>query len=332
MRPAIALGDVVGEGQHRLVIAVVPPHRHLDADPAPLTGHKDRLGHHRRLVAVEILHELPHTAVVEQLRSLQLGAPVVLEDDLHARVQEGQLPQTRLQRLEDIVEVGKRAVRPVGLGRGKEADLGPFLAGRGIADNAQGLDRVAVLEARVVFLAVPPDAQLQPVRQCVHDRHAHAVETARDLVAVLVELPARMKLGHDDLGGRDAFGRVHVGRNAATVVPHRDRAVGMDPHADKVGVTGQRLVNAVVDDLIDHVMQARAIVRVANIHARSLSHGFQAFENLNGIGAVFCRFLRVVGHARQSFFLWSTYRLSGGQCHANGTRFGGAPLAPRSYS
>ena len=63
-----------------------------------------------------------------------------------------------------------------------------------------------------------------------------------------------MQLGHDDLGGADAFGGVLVNRDAAAVVAHAHAAVGMDLDRDDVGVTGQRLVDAVVHDLIDHVV------------------------------------------------------------------------------
>jgi hypothetical protein len=49
---------------------------------------------------------------------------------------------------------------------------------------------------------------------------------------------------------------------------------------------GEHLVDAVVHDLVDHVVQARAVVGVADIHARALAHGIQALENLDGIGAV----------------------------------------------
>ena len=52
-------------------------------------------------------------------------------------------------------------------------------------------------------------------------------------------------------------------------------------------MAGQRLVDGVVDHLVDHVVQARAVVGVADIHARPLADGIQALENLDGIGAVF---------------------------------------------
>jgi hypothetical protein len=50
-------------------------------------------------------------------------------------------------------------------------------------------------------------------------------------------------------------------------------------------MAGQRLVDGVVDHLVDHVVQARAVIGVADIHARALAHGVQALEHLDGIGA-----------------------------------------------
>jgi hypothetical protein len=161
--------------------------------------------------------------------------------------------------------------------------------------------RVAVLEAGVVLLAVAPDAQVEPVGERVHHRHAHAVQAARDLVAVLVELTPGMELGHDDLGGRDALLLVDVHRDAAAVVADRDGAVGVDADLHLGGVAGQHLVDAVVHDLVDHVVEARAVVGVADIHARALAHGIQALENLDGFGAVGGGRGGCVGHGEKPF-------------------------------
>ncbi len=275
-------------------------------------------------MAVEVLHELPYPTFVEKLGALQFRAAVVLEDDLHPGIQEGQFAQPCLERLEDVVEVGEGPVRVIGLGRGEEPHLGALLAGLGVAHDAQRLHRVAMLEAGEMLLAGPPDAELQPVAQRVDDRDADPVQATRNLVAVLVELPAGMKLGHDDLGCRDALLGMDIGRNPAPVVADRNRAVGVNAHPDEVGMPGQRLVDAVVDDLVDHVVQARAIIGIANIHARPLADGLQPFENLDGIRAVFGRLLRVVGHASLSLFLCAFYRPSGRDCHAEDTRFGGS--------
>jgi len=74
------------------------------------------------------------------------------------------------------------------------------------------------------------------------------------------------------------------------------------------GMAGQGFVNRVVDHFIDHMMQARAIIRVTNIHAGALAHGIKAFENFNRVspiignrfGALFIG-LFIVGHLRLHF-------------------------------
>ena len=64
------------------------------------------------------------------------------------------------------------------------------------------LDRIAAVVALLVDLAVAPDLELERLRQRVHDRHADAVQTAGDLVAVVVELAAGVQHGQHDFRGR----------------------------------------------------------------------------------------------------------------------------------
>ncbi len=118
VRAAVALRDVVGEAEHVLVVAVVPPHRHLDGDPVALRREHDRLRDQRRLGGVEIAHEGLEPALVVQLHLDRLGVAQVAQDDAHARVEEGELAQPVLQRLEVELDHGE------GLGRGQEGDLG----------------------------------------------------------------------------------------------------------------------------------------------------------------------------------------------------------------
>jgi hypothetical protein len=136
-----------------------------------------------------------------------------------------------------------------------------------------------------VHLAFAAHRQAQHLRERVDAADAHAVQAARDLVAVLVELAAGVQLGERDLGGR-ALGLVLVvhldtGGNAAAVVGDADGVVGVDGDDDVVAVAGQRLVDGVVDHLEHQVVQAGAVGRVADVHAGALAHGFQAFEDLD---------------------------------------------------
>ena len=284
MRAAVALRDVVGEDQHLLVVGVVPPQRHLDADAVLVAAQHDRRVEQRRLGAVDVAHELGEAAVVAHLLALLVGVALVLQDHAHARVEEGQLAQAMLQR--GVVELGDVVE---GLGARPERDLGAALVA-GIADHLERRLGDAVAEAHEVLLAVAPDLELQHGRERVDDGHADAVQAARDLVGVVVlavaELAAGVQLGHHHLGGGDALLGVDVGRDAAAVVAHGARAVGVERDDDLGGKAGQRLVDGVVDHLVDHVVQARAVVGVADVHAGPLADGVEALEDLDVLGAV----------------------------------------------
>ena len=143
-------------------------------------------------------------------------------------------------------------------------------------------------EADLVDLALALDDELQPDRKRVDHGDADAVQTAGHLVGVLVEFAAGMQLGHDDFGCRDAFPGVNVRRDAAAVVGHGDRSVGIEGDRHEICMTGQRLIDGVVDDFVDHVMKTGTIIGIADVHAWSLADGIQAFQDLDGVCAVFC--------------------------------------------
>ena len=116
------------------------------------------------------------------------------------------------------------------------------------------------------------------------------MEAAGNLVGIVVgrvlELTAGVKLGHDDLGRRDAFLGVDAGRDAAAIILDRDRSVGIELDQDAVAMTGQRLVDGIVRDLEHHVVEARAVVGIADIHAGAFAHRVEALEDLDLIGAI----------------------------------------------
>ncbi len=287
MGAAVALRDVVGEAQTRLVIGVGPFHRHFHGHAVPLARHHDRRIVQRALGAVEIGDEGLDAALVMQVDLDLFGVAAVDQLQIDPRIEEGQLAQAVFQRGEVEFGLGE------GGGRGEEGHLGAgaraLLGLRRRADHFEGLDGVAMGEAHVMFGAVAPDAQIQPFRQRVHHRDADAVQAARYLVGILVELTAGMQLGHDDLGRRDALFLVDVDRDAAAIVAHADRAVAIQLDLDLVAPAGQAFVDGVVDHLIDHVMQARPVIGVADIHAGTLAHGVQPAQHLDAVSAIIRR-------------------------------------------
>jgi hypothetical protein len=228
-----------------------------------------------------------------------LAGALVGQLDVDAVVQERQFADTLAQDL--VVEFDVREDFFVG----PEVHVGAALVG--FADDLDRRDfeavddfdlavlRHAAHEFHLVHFAVLANGHAQQLRQRVHARDAHAVQAAGHLVGVLVELAAGVQLGQGDLGRRALrlvlVVHLEAGRDAAAVVGDRDRIVGVDRDVDLGAVAGQRFVDRVVQHLEHQVVQAGAVRRVADVHARTLAHGFQAFEDLNRRGAVLFRLL-----------------------------------------
>ena len=95
------------------MIAVVPPHGDLDGDAVLFLDQVDRRSNERRLGAIEIAHELGEAALVVELDRDGLGMAQILEDDAYAGIEEGELAQAMLERLEIELDHGEGR-RPAG--------------------------------------------------------------------------------------------------------------------------------------------------------------------------------------------------------------------------
>ena len=119
------------------------------------------------------------------------------------------------------------------------------------------------------------------------------METARNLIGIIVrrvfKFPARVKLGHDHFGGRNAFFGVNAGGDAAPIIFDRNRSIRIERDNDPVTVASQCFINRIVRNLKHHVMQAAAIIGIADIHAGALADSVKAFKYLNRVCAIFIR-------------------------------------------
>ncbi len=215
-----------------------------------------------------------------QLVFHKIGVAAVGKLDAHTGIEEGEFAQATLQRIE--IEFDHRE----GFRRRQEADFRAGFTARITRHDKRCIGN-AMRKAHLVNLAGATDLQFQPNRQRVHNRHADAVQTTGNLVGILVELAAGVKLGHDDLGCRNAFFLMDIGRDAAAIVGHGAGPVRVESDGHKRGMSCQRFVDRIVHDLVDHMMQAGAVIRVADIHAGALANGIQTFQNTNGIRAIF---------------------------------------------
>ena len=282
MRSALGRVDVVRKAEDRLLVGAVPLHRDLGLTVLGLALEVDDLPVDRLLVLVQVRDEVPDAALVAELDALA-GAALVDQLDPQALGEESRLPHALGEGLE--VEVG----RVHDLEVGKKRDRRP---GRGVLRKRRPLlelaDRHAPLVGLRPHVPVPAHLEVEALGERVDDGDADAVQAARDLVAAAVaELAAGVEHGQDDLGRRALLLLVHVDRDAAAVVADRDAIVRMQNDLDGVAVAGERLVDGVVDDLVDEMVEP-ALTRRADVHTGSLANGLEAFED-GDVGGVVTR-------------------------------------------
>ena len=139
--------------------------------------------------------------------------------------------------------------------------------------------RLAALVLLAPDVAVAADLDEQQLGQRVDDRDADAVQAAGDLVAAAVaELAAGVQHGQHDLDGRALLLLHDADGDAAAVVDDRDRVVRVDRDVDARAVAGERLVDGVVDDLVDEVVQS-AHAGGPDVHAGSLANRLETLEH-----------------------------------------------------
>ena len=276
MRTAIALRDVVGVAEHRLLVGVVPLHRHFDADVAFLRGEPEHVGVDRRARTVEVTHERLESAFV--LEHVMLVVALIGDLDADAGIEEREFAQPLREDL--VVEHDVREDRR------RRTEAHPCAAFGGGAGVRERRDRIAEAILLRVELAVAVHGEVEHIGQRIDDRHADAMQTAGDLVGAVIELTAGMQHGHDDLGCRATFFGMDVDGNAATVVAHRDGFIGVNDDFDFGAVTGERFVDRVVDDFEHHVVEAGAVIGITDVHAGALANRIEPLQNLDFAGIV----------------------------------------------
>ncbi len=169
-------------------------------------------------------------------------------------------------------------------------DSTPVVRVPNLLHGVQGLTNGVLL---LVFLAIAVNVHVQMGRQSVHTGYTHTVQTARNLVGILVKLTPCVQDGHDHFEGRTVFLRVHGHGDAATVVLNGDRIAFVDGYFYGCGMAGKRFVNGVVHNFIDQVVQT-FLTHIADVHRGAFTNGFESFQDLDTIRAVLLGFTHVL--------------------------------------
>ena len=226
-------------------------------------------------------------------RPLASSPLLVGEHDVQSSSQERGLAHPLLERREVELE----RLEDVGIGQVRDGLRTRRGGRRTPLQIPLGLAALVLLRPRE---AVAADVDEQVLGEGVDDRHADAVQAAGDLVAAAVaELPAGVEHGQHDLDGGSLLLLHHRDRDPAAVVDDGYGVVRMDRDREFVAVAGERLVDRVVDDLVDEVVQPSRAGR-PDVHAGALAHRFEALEDGDVLCVVTGRVLGRSGRRRQS--------------------------------
>ncbi len=274
MRTAVALWNVVGKAVNVFLVAIIPLHRHFNTDAVRafrLWNIEMEYIVQCGFVGVDVFNKRTQTTFV--LENIFFAIALVFQNNTHARVQKTQFAQAFGKNVVTEMDIGKR------LWRRPELDF--RAAPVGVTYFAQRVLRHTVLIFLLVQFAVAADIHLQFGGQSVYNRYTHAVQTAGHLVGVVIELTASMQHGHDNFGGGYTLFFMDIHRDTAAVIRDGNRFIRVDGHSHFGTVTSQRLIDAVVDYLEHHMVQAAAVIGVADVHTRTLAYRIQAFEHLD---------------------------------------------------
>jgi len=146
----------------------------------------------------------------------------------------------------------------------------------------------------MIDLAIAVDFHFKKSGKRIDHRYAYSMKSAGNLVGIIIEFSAGMKLGHDNFHRRHPFSFMNTDRNAATVVHHTDAVVLVNNDLDGVADSGHGFIDAVVHNLVDQVMKPFE-VHVSDIHGGSFSNSLKPLEYLY---AVFRIVRRIIHHIR----------------------------------
>ncbi len=292
VRTALDRIDIIDVRVNVLVEIGVVDHRYLHRCAVLVGIQMDHLADQRCAVVVDVTHELRQTLfrieflllAADLLRAVLVYSlhlhTLILEHDLDASVQVCELTHTVSEYIPLIDGLGKdRVIRPELYKRTGLAQL-PVARSLLLGDRVHRSQRLALGVILRVDGALTVNLHVHLRRERVHAAHTYAVQTAGNLVTILVELTAGVEYGHHDLQGTLVLLRVHVNRYTATVILYGNRVILFDMYGYLVAEPCQGLVDRVIYHLIHQVVKT-FLRDITDIHCRAFAHRFQSLKHLD---------------------------------------------------
>ena len=171
----------------------------------------------------------------------------------------------------------------------KEHNCGSCLTRITYSDFFQRIHCLSAFISLFINFTFTADGDFQPGRQCIYNRSAYSMETTGYFVSSTAEFTAGMKNGKNNFNCRDSCFMIDTYRNTTSVIDNCNGIIRIDHNLNFRTKSSKCFINRIVYDLINQMMKTSAGC-TSDIHTRSLSYGFQTFQNLDLIRSVFCIF------------------------------------------
>ena len=276
MSAAVYGVNIIGERTDILIIGIIPLKRYLSGGSILCSSDIYYLFGDRRkpLYRVDMLDKLSDTALIVKF----FGFNIVFITQIgksysYARIEERLFTQT----LEKYLIIINGSLCEDSAVRFESDGSSRFGS---IADDLElFIILSAVMETLEVDMLAVLYGKLEPFGKSVHDRRAHAVQTACDFISAAAEFSACVKNGINHSCRRNFLLGMNTYGNTAPVIGYFNDIAGEYLHFNKSAVSRKCLIYRIIDYLINKMMQS-ARAGSAYIHTRALAHGFKTFENL----------------------------------------------------
>ena len=117
-------------------------------------------------------------------------------------------------------------------------------------------------------LTLALDDQIQLSGQSIDHGHTHTMQTTRELIVVIGELTPRMECRENNFHAWQALFWMNIYWHTTAIITDGDRPVLVQCDINAVGMTRQRLVHTVINDLLGQMIGTACVC----VHARALTY------------------------------------------------------------
>ena len=246
MRTTFDRIDVVDIREYTFIVRCIVCHGYFHWNTLFFRYDMDHIRSQFFLRAVDVVHKLFQTFVWMEgfwfVCAIFFLYPLIGQTQGNTCIQEGQFAQTCSQNI--IFVFSNRENAAIRLER--DGCSGCV----GVTHHLHVVQRFAAREFLHIDMTVSANFGFQIGWKGIHTRNTHTMQTAGNFIRSFIEFSSGMEHGQNNFQCWFSFFLMNIDRNTTPVVCHNNRIVFINYHIDVGTITGQSLINWVVNHFV----------------------------------------------------------------------------------